>query len=614
MSIEIQKLICPNPSICTDLEMYYRLENGWYDYESGTVEMKTGDILTSDTYFNSFSFSKWKAYTDLSAVDLEVRIAGDVTVYFMKSILSDGQVTDSVLDCRKVCSDSPATVTLHFDFSGEQFEGMAYLKIKAHGPAVMYGACYMACESFDREHIKPALVYCTYKREDFIDHNLRLLKELHRKHSEQADFEVYVIDNGRTLEQEKFTEPYLHLIPNKNAGGAGGFTRGMIEVLKRGGFSHIILLDDDAVMDPQVLVRTIAFLCRIREKYSDCFIGGATLRLDRKNIQLESSAIWNNNVLYNLKKDLNLKNKKSLLLNEKEESRSYHAWVFCCIPCKAVSLKDLPLPLFVRGDDMEYGMRHRNGIITMNGIGLWHAPVEGRYSFSMNYYMLRNQLVLNALYDDKFHAKQASRLLMQHILYEIVRFRYENVELYLRAYRDFLKGVKFFLCNDAHKIHQQICDCCPVLYDYMTLEKMGYPFVYEKLAAASKENAAVRGWKRLLRLIFAYGYTLPPFLRRRGRSENYGVVDLYYAHANNFFRRNTVLQIDTFGQRGVVTKRSYKKAFRALIDGFVLCGKMHAGAYQRAVRSYRKHVHKLQTVEFWEKYLETYEKERNQQS
>lgn len=606
MRKKIQELINPDPSICSDLKLYYRIEDeGRFDYGTGTFSMESGDVLTSDTYFNSFSFSKWKHYTSLHMVDLEVKIAGDVSVYFMKSILSDGKVVNSVIDCKKICTDDPVTVILHFDFSGEQFDGIAYVKIEAHGKATVYQTSYTTNQSASLKNIKPALIYCTYKRETYIYNNLKLLKKFYQRECGQlAEFEVYFIDNGKTLEEDRFAESYLHLIPNKNAGGAGGFTRGMMEVLKRRDFTHIILLDDDAVMDPQILARTIVFLQWIRKKYGKSFVGGATLRLDQMNLQLESSAIWNNDVLYNLKKGLDLKKKKSLLFNELEESKSYHAWVYCCIPCQAISLQDLPLPLFVRGDDMEYGMRHRNGIISMNGLGLWHAPVEGRYSFSMNYYMVRNQLVLNALYDKNFRAKEASHLLMQRILYEITRFRYENVDLYLRAYRDFLQGVRFFLSNDAEDIHKTVCSCCPAMYDFNTLEKMGYPFSYEKLKIAEQETATVRGVKRLARIVFGYGYGLPPFLRHKGKVENYGIVDLYYAHANNFFRRKTVLQIDTFGQRGVVTKRSYKKAARALIDGIVLCCRMRAGAWHKAVRSYRKNVYRLQTAEFWEKYLE----------
>lgn len=44
----------------------------------------------------------------------------------------------------------------------------------------------------------------------------------------------------------------VHVVKNKNAGGAGGFTRGLIEILKRpdrGGITHALLMDDDVVVD-----------------------------------------------------------------------------------------------------------------------------------------------------------------------------------------------------------------------------------------------------------------------------------------------------------------------------------------------------------------------------
>ena len=43
--------------------------------------------------------------------------------------------------------------------------------------------------------------------------------------------EVFIIDNGQTLGE--FEHPSIHTLPNKNAGGSGGFARGIIEVLKQ---------------------------------------------------------------------------------------------------------------------------------------------------------------------------------------------------------------------------------------------------------------------------------------------------------------------------------------------------------------------------------------------
>ena len=84
------------------------------------------------------------------------------------------------------------------------------------------------------------------------------------------------------------------IYPNMNAGGAGGFTRGMIEILKANengaGVTHVLVMDDDIVLDTDVLLRTYTLLSLRKPEYADVFVGGAMLRLDRPNIQVENGA------------------------------------------------------------------------------------------------------------------------------------------------------------------------------------------------------------------------------------------------------------------------------------------------------------------------------------
>lgn len=72
--------------------------------------------------------------------------------------------------------------------------------------------------------------------------NLQQLKEriLDNRELEVSEHvTVYVIDNGKTLSHidtikalQNTSEGKIHILENKNAGGAGGFTRGMMEVLQ----------------------------------------------------------------------------------------------------------------------------------------------------------------------------------------------------------------------------------------------------------------------------------------------------------------------------------------------------------------------------------------------
>ena len=105
-----------------------------------------------------------------------------------------------------------------------------------------------------------AAVICTCRREKDVTANIDQIRKL----SGEQRPEVFIIDNGNTLQDHVFPE-FVSCIPNKNCGGAGGFTRGMLEVVKRKKFTHVILMDDDISLEPGVLERTRSFLSVLKD-------------------------------------------------------------------------------------------------------------------------------------------------------------------------------------------------------------------------------------------------------------------------------------------------------------------------------------------------------------
>ena len=67
---------------------------------------------------------------------------------------------------------------------------------------------------------------------------------------------------GESTNWQQKMKDKIDIIQNMNAGGAGGFTRGMIEIMNRKekeGYSHVLLMDDDAIIQPDLLVRLYGF-------------------------------------------------------------------------------------------------------------------------------------------------------------------------------------------------------------------------------------------------------------------------------------------------------------------------------------------------------------------
>ncbi|MCX8013450.1 MAG: glycosyltransferase, partial [Rectinema sp.] len=78
-----------------------------------------------------------------------------------------------------------------------------------------------------------------------------------RQENPQPDLTLFVIDNGRTLQQSA-TNGNVRIISNRNVGGAGGFARGLLEA-EAAGCTHVIFCDDDVIIEPEAFARTNAF-------------------------------------------------------------------------------------------------------------------------------------------------------------------------------------------------------------------------------------------------------------------------------------------------------------------------------------------------------------------
>lgn len=597
----LQKIYFPQNGICNIENMYLRTEGDVLIDINGEISayyLQKGSKITTNTYFNYFSSSKWLKFTKISQFVLKLELKGSFIVRLIYSYIADGKIQHDTVQVMNLNSIDKGTIKIKHDFELDPFEGMYYFELEAlEDNGIFFGGAYCTeLNELNKVHI--GIVMCTFKREKFIKRNLRLIQRLSPNILSHID--LFIIDNAKTLSENIVQNNNIHLIKNKNTGGAGGFTRGLIEILENHtDITHALLMDDDILLNIIAVERIIQYLMFVNKKDSDLFLGGATLRLDKKNIQLEAGAVWNNNVLYNLKSSIDLNNEMDLLLNNLDESFSYNSWVFLCIPITKIALDDLPLPVFVRGDDMEYGIRKIDKLLIMNGISAWHVPVHNKYSGFMTYYVLRNILLLNSLYDHNFKRKAAIKLLLSKVIREMMYFRYDNVKLIFKAYEDFFGGVHFFLNTDGEKLHQEIMSYCNKLLSYKDLERQGYPFIYSKynqMANVVHENRI----RKLFRLITLNGYLVPP---RMSNANKYTIVEFTTARPIDFYRYNQVLQVDLTTQKGYVTfidrKELVEVGFKLIKIIFKILTR-----YNYVVKDYSKNTKQLTDIKFWERYLD----------
>ena len=214
-------------------------------------------------------------------------------------------------------------------------------------------------------------------------------------------------------------------------------------------------MDDDIVIEPESLERTYAMLSFLLDQYKDSFIGGAMLRLDDPGIVQESGAIWQGDAVA-LDRGMDVRNGSNVAELNKIKKADYNAWWYCCFPIEKTSLTNLPLPFFIHGDDIEFGLRNCRNLILLNGIGVWHEVFEGKRSSSLEYYDIRNYLIINGIYRKNIPFIKIAAIILKRTVSNIMRLRYKDALLNIQGIEDYLKGPEYWESLDITQKNEEI--------------------------------------------------------------------------------------------------------------------------------------------------------------
>lgn len=596
--MEIQKILFPRIGLCTEKALYFRTNTVGkiqYSYEKQTIEFDERGKVWFDTYFNGLSVEKWRKYTTVRNVFLRITISGKFKVLLISKEKLDNKVLEKVLYEQMMEAGQPQSFELPYA-DGSHGGMCAFCLESMENGSALYGGAYCTDAGQGRTNsIKIGIGICTYQREAFVERNLKILRESVLQNTQSplyGHLEILISDNGKTLDRNRLQSDHIHIYPNRNLGGAGGFTRAMIEMMQDSGdarITHVLLMDDDIVIDPEVLVRTYMLLSLIKDEYRDSFIGGAMLRLDLQYRQVEAGAAWNGGRLTSLKGGLDLRTCSGCLDNEVEEYAEYNAWWYCCFPIGIVRPDNLPLPIFIRGDDVEYGLRNMRKLILMNGICVWHEPFENKYASFLEYYIMRNQLIDNAFHCRWYGRKQVNSTMFRHCIREIMLYRYKNVDLYLQGIKDFLKGPGWLMEQDGEVLHRKVLS---EGYRGQNLEDLQMGFSYP----AYVKSLETRGTaiSNIMRILTFNGLLFP------AKGEN--IVSMSAARTPDFFRKKRVMHYDASARKAFVTERSLGLSLQCVFKTVCM---LFAVSFKlgKAQRAYREEGLKLRTLEFWKGYL-----------
>ena len=445
--------VCIPPQSADVGNLYLRMRSGTADMRNGMCVLSPNSEISTDTYFNVFSSSKYAEYTRAKEITITTSVSGNLFVE-LRSFSDTGERT---IETRNINSEEPVEVRFLFRIDplrGEKTT-LHYLVYHSHEESVIHSFGSYTSD-LKPDTIDLGIVICTFKREERVTRTLSKIDKTMSddRYGLEDRTTVYVVDNGRTLDEASINYNHVKLIPNENDGGAGGFTRGIIESRKNRK-THTLLMDDDIELDPNVIYKTFNLISILNDEHKEAFILGGMLLPETPNIQYEAGAEYLQRFRHG-KHMLNFSSVDALLQNDDWEPADYGGWWYMCMPENATG--ELPLPLFIKLDDVDFGLRRMRDHIVMNGIGIWHDSFESKTNPVTDYYFLRrNTLILHALYG-KNNGIRAGIGHLRRMLHCIKEGKNNEYCYTRKAVNDFLKGPEFIENAKQAEVFEMIND------------------------------------------------------------------------------------------------------------------------------------------------------------
>lgn len=551
----LQHLTLPKGLVDGERGLYVRGCEG----ASFPLHLREGETADFRTHFNLIPIRKLRELAGIDSIDLVLDFEGDIAVE--ACFLGEAERTESL----RIQSGVPSRI----DIPEGSLLGISATAGK-NGATLAGGRFTVHPEK--TKYVKLALVVTTFRHERITEAKAAAISDFLSGCPEtDGHLSVIIVDNGRTLSPDDV--PGCILIPNENLGGSGGFARGMVEAMGDGNVTHIALNDDDAVLDPEVLFRTVSWFSIIPPDSGVC-IGGAMLNLDRPTVVHEAGAtyhqwyfLWNNH-------EVDVSGIDGNLELDRSKKADYSGWWYFALPRELVEENGYPLPLFFKDDDVEYGVRLGADVEIIPGISVWHPSYLSKYSDVNAYYYVRNMLVLGCTTGD-MTGDDLERIFDKPLV-EAAGYRYLSADLMLRGIEDFLKGpdAVFSMMGEG-----MIQSEDPVFEDGPSVE------------ARLRPRRSVRTRGRGFRILTLNGLLLPS----AGDVE----TDFIETRTEFFYRAGKAAYVKN--GRGCLCERSLRRTLSIVWRTLRLRSKARK-AFPRLKEEYADSLEKYSSREFWKSF------------
>ncbi len=421
------------------------------------LRLEPSQLLSFGTYFNAFPASYWRRHTVVTDVELTVHVSGagsSVTVY--KSMArGHSQRVDSA-EVEGEGHDAAGSFTFSLPLKPFVDGGWYWYDVVAgdHGCTVE-GAEWSAQVPAERAEHGTVDVCITTMLPDM---SAQLLGQLGDAEELQPYLDtVFVMDQGKdkVTDSEYFPAARAHLgdklrvIVQGNLGGSGGYARGQLESVRKGTATYAMMMDDDVVCEPEGVIRAVTFGDLAKRP---TIVGGHMFNLYSRS-QLHSFGEivqpwrfwWQTRLDGYSQWDLGSRNLRSSRWLHKRADVDFNGWFMCLIPRVVLEEVGLSLPVFIKWDDSEFGLRAKAAgypTVSFPGAAVWHVPWTDKNDGVdwQSYFHQRNRFIAALLHSPYERGGRMVRESLNHQIKHLASLQYSTAELRHLALEDVLRG------------------------------------------------------------------------------------------------------------------------------------------------------------------------------
>lgn len=418
------------------------------------LRLEPAQLLSFGTYFNAFPASYWRRHTVVTDVELTVRVsgAGSVVTVYKSMARGHAQRVESV-----VVEGEAGTFTFDLPLKPFVDGGWYWYDVVAgdHG-AVVEGAEWNAQVPADRaEHGTADICITTMNRPDFC---AKLLTQLGEDEVLALYLDtVMVMEQGKDLVADSEFFPHaqevlgdrLEVIVQGNLGGSGGYARGQLESVRKGTATYALMMDDDVVCEPEGVIRAVTFGDLAKRP---TIVGGHMFNIYNRS-QLHSFGEivqpwrfwWQTRLDGYSQWDFGARNLRSSRWLHKRADVDFNGWFMCLIPRVVLEEVGLSLPVFIKWDDSEFGLRAKEAgypTVSFPGAAVWHVPWTDKNDGVdwQSYFHQRNRFIAALLHSPYDRGGRMVRESFNHQVKHLASLQYSTAELRHLALEDVLRG------------------------------------------------------------------------------------------------------------------------------------------------------------------------------